>query len=88
MKRLLAATAAVVLLAGCAEFRSVGSLAIEQRRVANDMQARATMAAVCDLSIGAFYRELTFAERVLAAQVCGGEPLIPNAPRTPLGSRT
>jgi hypothetical protein len=65
----------VVLLTlgqGCAELQGVGRTAIEYRRTMNDMQARATMAATCDISLGAWFRELSQIERDYAALVCGG----------------
>ncbi|GBD44870.1 hypothetical protein HRbin40_02362 [bacterium HR40] len=60
-------------LAACAEVQQVGMLAIEKRRVMNDMQARATMAATCDIALGAYFRELSELERQYAALVCGGQ---------------
>jgi hypothetical protein len=68
------------LLSGCAEVQSHGAVAIEQRRVMNDMQARATMAATCDISLGAYFRELSALERQYAGLVCGGLPPSPAIP--------
>ena len=59
-------------LPACAEFAHYSGIAIEQRRTMNDLQARTTMAATCDISIGAYFRELSDAERRYAALVCGG----------------
>ena len=59
------------LLAACSDVRMLGAAAAEQRRVMNDMQARATMAAVCDMSLGAYLRELNEVERRYAGLVCG-----------------
>jgi|GEM_PF-1958403 len=59
------------LIAACSDMRMLGATAVEQRRVMNDMQARATMAAVCDMSLGAFFRELNEIERRYAGLVCG-----------------
>lgn len=59
-------------LAGCTEVRTYSSALIEQRRVMNDMQARATMAATCDIALGAYFRELSPMERRYAGLVCGG----------------
>ncbi len=64
---------AMLLLAGCAQVQSFGMAAIEQRRQMNDMQARATMAATCDIALGAYFRELSEVERQYAALVCGGQ---------------
>ncbi|MFZ1428719.1 MAG: hypothetical protein WAS21_18345 [Geminicoccaceae bacterium] len=57
-------------LAGCTEVRTYSAV-IEQRRVMNDMQARATMAATCDIAF-AYFRELSSMERRYAGLVCGG----------------
>jgi hypothetical protein len=71
--RLPAAAFAVLgLLPACAEIQTYGAAAIEQRRLMNDMQARSTMAATCDIALGAYFRELSPAERRYAALVCGG----------------
>lgn len=64
------------ILAGCTEVQTYGAVAIEQRRAMNDMQARATMAATCDISLGAYFRELSPIERQYAGLVCGG--MVPN----------
>jgi hypothetical protein len=66
------ALAALVLLPACAEVQSYGAVAVEQRRVMNDLQARATMAATCDIALGAYFRELSPVERRYAGLVCGG----------------
>jgi hypothetical protein len=66
------ALAALVLLPACAEVQSYGAVAVEQRRVMNDLQARATMAATCDIALGAYFRELDPTERRYAGLVCGG----------------
>ncbi len=55
----IAACSALLLLAACAEVQTYGAAAIEQRRTMNDMQARATMAATCDIALGAYFRELS-----------------------------
>ena len=60
------------LLAACTEVQTYGAAAIEQRRVMNDLQARATMAATCDISLGAYFRELSPMEQRYAGLVCGG----------------
>jgi hypothetical protein len=74
MRRLLLSTAALASLGACAQIDAYSSLALEQRRQMNDTQARLTMAATCDISVGAFYRELSTFERQYAALVCGGVP--------------
>lgn len=61
----------VLLLAGCAELQTYGAAAAERRKVMNDMQARGTMAAVCDVAIGSYWREFTAAERLFADEICG-----------------
>jgi len=72
MRKLFASFGLLATLAGCAQVQSVGMAAIEQRRQMNDMQARATMAATCDIALGAYYRELSDIERKYAGLVCGG----------------
>jgi len=64
-----------LLLASCAEVQQIGLAAIEHRRTLNDMQARAIMAATCDIALGAYFRELSEIERQYAALVCGGQLL-------------
>jgi hypothetical protein len=72
--RILPAIGLLLLLPACAEVQSYGQTAIEQRRTMNDMQARATMAATCDIALGAYFRELSQLERQYVALVCGGVP--------------
>jgi hypothetical protein len=72
MRLHLLALAGFTLLPACTEVQSYGAVAIEQRRVMNDLQARATMAATCDISLGAYFRELSPTERHYAGLVCGG----------------
>ena len=43
---------AVLLLGACSDVKMLGATAAEKRRTMNDMQARATMAAVCGISLG------------------------------------
>jgi hypothetical protein len=64
---------ALMLLSACAEVQTYGAAAIQQRRSMNDMQARATMAATCDIALGAYFRELSPMERRYAGLVCGGQ---------------
>jgi hypothetical protein len=81
----LAACTALLLLSACAEVQTYGAAAIEQRRAMNDLQARATMAATCDISLGAYFRELSPMEQRYAGLVCGGlfpEPVEPRLPVT------
>lgn len=47
---------AILLLAGCAEVQTYGAAVAEQRRLMNDLQATATIAQVCDLSMGSVSR--------------------------------
>jgi hypothetical protein len=67
----------LALLPACTEMQSYGSAAVEQRRTMNDMQARLTMAATCDIALGAYFRELSVLERQYVALVCGGVPASP-----------
>ncbi len=78
MRKLFASFGLLATLAGCAQVQTLGMAAIEQRRQMNDMQARATMAATCDIALGAYFRELSETERQYAALVCGG--IFPDAP--------
>lgn len=84
------ALACLVLLGACSDLQLLGAAAAEKRRVMNDMQARATMAAVCDISLGAYLRELNQPERVYAGMVCGdagamGQALLPERLLAPGG---
>lgn len=67
-----AIVAALGLLGACAEIRTYSHAMIEERRTMNDMQARATMAATCDIALGAYFRELSPVEQRYAGLVCGG----------------
>jgi hypothetical protein len=82
----------LISLPACAEFAHYGGIAVEQRRTMNDLQARTTMAATCDISIGAYFRELSDAERRYAALVCGGVfvdmPQSAASPATPEAAKT
>jgi hypothetical protein len=64
----------LLLLPACAQVQAYGGLAVEQRRQMNDLQARATLAATCDIALGAYFRELSQLEREYAGLVCGGVP--------------
>jgi hypothetical protein len=80
------AIAALALMTACTEVQTYGSAAIEQRRVMNDLQARATMAATCDIALGAYFRELSPMEQRYAGLVCGGIFPELSDPRLPLAS--
>lgn len=73
MRKLLLAFSALALLGACAEVQTLGMSAIEKRRQMNDMQARFTMAATCDIALGSYFRELSEMERRYVALVCGGQ---------------
>ena len=76
---------AASLLSACTEVGTYGAVAVEQRRTMNDMQARATMAATCDIALGAYFRELSPMEQRYAGLVCGGlfpEPVESRLPVT------
>jgi hypothetical protein len=76
-------------LPACTEFAHYGAIAVEKRRTMNDLQARTTMAATCDISIGAYFRELSDAERRYAALVCGGVVLdMPQNAAPPISRET
>lgn len=74
----LSALLCALLLSGCASqlsaIQRLGAEAIESRRRMNDMEARAIMAATCDISVGALFRELSPLERRYVALICGGQP--------------
>ena len=82
MRRSIGLLVLLPLLAACSDIRMLGAAAAEKRRVMNDMQARATMAAVCDMSLGAYLRELNEMERRYAGLVCG-DALVMQAPLPP-----
>lgn len=71
----------LLALGACAQLTTYGTVAIEQRRVMNDMQARAAMAATCDMALGAYFRELSPIERQYAGLVCGG--ILPDTVEAP-----
>ena len=73
MPRLLALMPLFLTLAACAQVQQAGIALIEKRRQMNDMEARAIMAATCDIALGAYFRELSDIERQYAALVCGGQ---------------
>ena len=73
MPRFALALTALALLGACTQMQTYGMAAIEQRRMMNDMQARLTMAATCDIALGAYYRELSELERTYVGLVCGGQ---------------
>ena len=81
----LFAVSALGLLAACTEVQHYGAAAVEQRRSMNDLQARATMDATCDIALGAYFRELSPMEQRYAGLVCGGifpEPIETRLPVT------
>ena len=75
----------VLLLGACSDVEMLGATATEKRRTMNDMQARATMAAVCDISLGAYLRELNAVERRYAGLVCGDAQAIQAAALSTMG---
>jgi hypothetical protein len=78
------AIACLLAVTACTEVQTYGAVAVEQRRTMNDLQARATMAATCDIALGAYFRELSPMEQRYAGLVCGG--IFPEAsePRLPV----
>jgi hypothetical protein len=66
----VAILAIVVLLSSCAEGVAIGTTAVNYKREVNDLRARATMAALCDLSVGSSYRVLTPQARELQKLQC------------------
>jgi hypothetical protein len=61
---------ALVLLSGCATARNLGEAAAAARRQQNDLQARATMAAVCDIPVAAYHRALDARDRQAVDLIC------------------
>ena len=88
MRRLVPALLLLAPLSACAEVQTYGAAAIEQRRTMNDLQARATMAANCDIALGAYFRTLTPVQRRYVAQICGGEDGIEVAAARPATAAT
>jgi hypothetical protein len=70
------ATAALLLavLPGCTDAQMLGAVAIEKRKVMNDLQARATLAGLCDISVGAVYR-LPASDQQAVEIACGEMPV-------------
>lgn len=60
----------MVCLSGCAPVRHYGEAAAAARREQNDLQARATMAATCDIAVASYLRELSPRERQGVALIC------------------
>jgi hypothetical protein len=84
MRLPLLALLILVALPGCTELRSYAAAGVAQRRTVNDLQARATMAATCDIALGAFFRELSPIERRYVGLVCGGmNPELAELPAAP-----
>ncbi|MCB1971708.1 MAG: hypothetical protein R3D03_07190 [Geminicoccaceae bacterium] len=73
MRKFLVLGVGIAILAGCNDVGVIGTAAMEKRRNMNDMQARATLAATCDIAVGAYFRALNEVEQRLTAIVCGGE---------------
>ena len=63
---------AALALAGCAEVQVWSAQAIERRQLMNDLQTRASLHALCDISIGSYFRELRTPERRFVAGICSG----------------
>lgn len=72
MRKPLLALAGFALLAACAGVQDYGATAVERRRIMNDLQARAAMTATCDISVGAYFRELNETERRHVETICAG----------------
>ena len=64
----------VLLLGGCtATQRALVDYTIDAGRQAKDAEADVLRAAVCAMSIGAYHRQLSDAERQAMDMLCGGE---------------
>lgn len=66
----LLALVAILALPGCAEIQTYGAAAAQYRRQMNDLQAKGTLDALCDLSAGSVGR-LPSDERDLVMRQCG-----------------
>lgn len=81
MRRALAALLLAAPLAGCAAVPDLDervAVYAQRKADANDSAARLSLRLLCNTSVGAFYRELSDAQRRLVAEVCGGgEPVAP-----------
>lgn len=86
MRTLIGVGLLLPLLAACSDAGMLGAAAAEQRRVMNDMPARTTMAAVCDISPGAYFRELNAVERRYVGVVCSDAEAL-QAALSPLPAR-
>lgn len=71
MKSLCLAAALCGSLPSCAEVSTYGQAAAEYRRQMNDLQAKGTIDALCDISVGAYFR-LPPAKRSAVDGACGG----------------
>lgn len=78
MKKLFIALMLIGLV-GCstaenAAVRTAIATGVEAKKNFNDNKARLSILAVCDMTIGAYYR-LAVIEQYAVAAVCGGQPL-------------
>lgn len=64
--------AAMLAVSGCADIQTLGASAIQHRQVMNDLQTRASLHALCDISIGSYFRELRGQEKRFVAGICSG----------------
>lgn len=70
MKALVLSTCLMMATAGCGRIEMLEGSVVDERRAANDLQARLTVAATCDLSIGSMLRELTGVQAQHAMALC------------------
>jgi hypothetical protein len=64
---------ALVLLAGCAEVRTMTQAGVEQKIQYNDSQARFYSIVPCDMTIGAYIRTLNDVQQQAVWLLCGGD---------------
>ncbi len=71
--RPLLLSAALLLLAGCAEVQTYGAMAAQYRKQQNDLQLSGTVLEACDVSLGAYYRAAGNVRRALD-ELCDPDP--------------
>lgn len=72
--------ACLAVLSGCAPIQHYGEAAAAARRQQNDLQARATVAAACDVALASYWRELTPRERQALYLLCAPASVVEGLP--------
>lgn len=68
-------------LSGCDTIRHYGEAAAAARRQQNDLQARATVAAACDVALASYWRALGPRERQALYLLCAPASVIEGLPQ-------